>query len=196
MRAIQSLLTALLLLGAVPSWATLTDPPPANPCPAGAKFATNLSILDVSGDGGLPPPCNGPNVETAITCTVKEKFGAFVDVAIEYFDMSGALISPPVPVTICGLPEGTTVKFSTAPLPSPYAAGVIVPTAAPVPGIFCAPFTPGCFLHGSARILATSKQIQCTATRIDFAGPCFGGPPMPLSTKDLTILNRGRYIGD
>ncbi len=195
MRRIFSLLAVLLVLSAVPAWATLTDPAPANPCPGSAKLSTNLSILDVTGDGGLPPPCNGPNAETAITCLVKES-GGLVDVAIEYFDASGALISPPVPVAFCGLPEGATATFSTSALPPPYAAGTIVATAAPAPGPLCPPFTPGCFLHGSARILATSKRIQCTATRIDFAGPCFGGPPMPLSTKDLTILNRGRQTGD
>lgn len=196
MRHQLGVLTILLMLGAAPSWATLGDPPPTNPCPGGAKLRTNLAILDVSGDGSLPPPCNGPNVETAITCTVKEKPGVPVDVAIEYFDASGALISPPVPIALCGLLEGTSVSFATSLLPPPYAAAIAVPVAAPAPGPLCAPFTAGCFLHGSARILASSKRIQCTATRIDFAGPCFGGPPMPLSTKDLTILLRSRQLGD
>src|SRR5262245_51140736 len=106
MRAILKLLAVSLLIGSVPAWAPLTDPAPPNACPSAAKFALNLAILDVSGDGGLPPPCNGQNVETAITCTVKEKAGVTADVAIEYFDASGALISPAVPVTLCGLPEG------------------------------------------------------------------------------------------
>ncbi len=196
MRYVLCGVSMLVALGSVPSWATLTDPAPANPCPSGAALRVNLAILDVSGDGGLPPPCNGPNVETAITCTVVEKPGVPVDIAIEYFDASGALISPPVPVASCGLLEGGTASFGTSALPPPFTTGAIVPTGAPAPGPFCAPFTPGCFLHGSARILSTSKKINCTATRIDFAGPCFGGPPMPLSTKDLTILLKGRQTGD
>jgi hypothetical protein len=195
MRAILSFVAFAIVLGAVPSRATLTDPAPPNPCPGGAKLKGIFPVLDVSGDGGIPPACNGTFVETAITCISKESAGKPVDFAIEYFDASGALISPPVPVAACGLATGASVTFTTRALPPPYTPSLIVVTGAPAPGPLCPPFTPGCFLHGSARILATSRRIQCSAARLDFGGRCLGVAPQ-LPTKDLTILYKGKQIGD
>lgn len=200
MKAILASSALVIAFGVAPVWATMSDPFPPNPCLGAGKLKANLDVLDVSGDGSLPPPCpNGVFAETAITCTSKEKAAVPVDIAIEYFDASGATISPAIPVTACALAPGGTVTFATSPagLPlSPWAGAIFVPTAPVFTGAACAPATPGCFLHGSARVLATSKKVQCTATRIDFTSPCIAGGPLPLSVKNLTIINKAKQAGD
>ena len=199
MKTILAVSGLVIGLGVAPVWATMSDPFPANPCLGAGNFKVNLDVLDVSGDGSLPPPCpNGAFVETPITCTSKEKAGVPADVAIDYFDASGATISPVIPVTSCALPPGGTVTFTTSPagLPPPWAGAILVPTAPVFTGVPCAPGTPGCFLHGSARVLTTSKNVQCTATRIDFTSPCIAGGPLPLAVKNLTIVKKAKQAGD
>jgi len=200
-----------LVLGATASWATLGDPAPANPCPVpNGSYKKALAVLDVSGDGSaIAGGClNAAFVETSITCTSKEVTGVNIDIAIEYFDSSGATITPlggPVVGTnaFCGLAPGTTMTFSTrpvaaGPLPVPWGAGAtFIATTPVVPGgPACPAGTPGCFAHGSARILATSLRVQCTATRIDLSGPCIAGFPAPLASKNLTVLRMPGQKGD
>jgi hypothetical protein len=196
-----------LVLAATASWATLGDPVPANPCAAPiGRFKSPLAVLDVSGDGSAMPGCaNGAFVETSITCTSKERVGKNVDIAIQYFDSSGATITAGLLVgtnAFCGLAPGTTMTFNTrppaaGPLPGPWGTGATFIPTTPVAagGPACPAGTPGCFVHGSARVLATSVRVQCSATRIDLSGPCVG-LPAPLTSKNLTVIRMPKQKGD
>lgn len=210
MSRLLALPTLLVLLAVQSALAVVVgDPPPLNPCPSAAKFKASLVVLGVSGDGSVgAAPCAGPNTangvgtETVITCTSKEGAGKNIDVAIEYFDSSGALINTGAATptvgnnAFCGVAPGATLTFHTVPpgstLPGAWGAGGFpgfIPTAAAVPISPCTFSTTGCFLQGCARVLSTSKKVHCTATGADVAPAClFGGGPAPV--KNLTIINK------
>jgi hypothetical protein len=207
MRRLLGLSIALLLLAVQSASAVVVgDPAPLNPCPGAAKFKTTLIVLDVSGDGSLGAGAcaNGVGAETPITCTSKEAAGKNIDVAIQYFDSSGALINTVAAPTVgnntfCGVTPGGTLSFHTVPpgstMPGSWGSGGgspgFIPTGpAPMPISPCTYSTTGCFLHGTARVLSTSKKIECTATRLDLYAPCNGGAPGPLAVKNLTIVNK------
>jgi hypothetical protein len=202
----QSLL--FVALGASTAFAGIGGTLPANPCPENAKFKTNLGVLNVNGDGSLGAGACGnlARAETAIICTSKEKSGNTIDIAIEYFDFSGATISAsPLVVNnnlYCGIDAGETLTFHTAPagndLPLPWRGGSpgFVPTTPVVPLAACAYDDTGCFLGGSARILATSKKIECTAVMIDLSGPCSLSTAGAVASKKLTIINKAKQAGD
>lgn len=207
-------------LAAPAAWATIGDVAPANPCPVpnnGNFKGKGLAILDVTGDGSVGAGClNGVWAETVITCTSKEKqkgnppVAVNMDVAIEYYDSGGNLISGGLVVGInawCGAVPGDTFTFYTDPwggaggLAPPW-AGVgefpgLIATNPVAPGVAgCAPGTPGCFNHGSARVLSTSTKIQCSATRVDLSSVCTGWAPVPQASKNLTIIKSPAQKGD
>jgi hypothetical protein len=209
----KSVLIGILLsaLAAPSARATIGDSAPANPCGGAAYKGKGLAILDVSGDGGIGGGCPGNGVwaETAITCTSKEKTGNNIDVAIEYYDSGGNLISGALVVGTnawCGAIPGDTFTFYTDPsggLTAPWVAPGGVPAfpiattpVVPGAGATCLAGTAGCFAHGSARVLSTSTKIQCSATRIDFSGPCSAGLPVPVASKNLTIIKSPAQKGD
>lgn len=191
--------------------AGIGDDPPLNPCPEADKFKTNLGILNVTGDGslGVGPPTECTNwgfAETVIVCTSKEKTKN-IDVAIQYFDNAGNLMSGTLSVgtnTFCAVPPGETLTFHTVPpgskLPEPWnsVGGTpgFIPTTATVPVAPCSHGTTGCFLQGSARVLSTSNKIQCTATFLDIFGACFVDLPGAVATKNLTIITKSKQKGD
>jgi hypothetical protein len=211
MRAILTLAALVVALAGPPAaYAGIGHAIPGNAClPDTKKFKVNLGVLNVNGDGsfGAGMCMNGVNAETIITCTSKEKLGKTIDIAVEYFDSSGATISASPPTSgsnlVCGVGAGETVKFHTVPpgsgMPGPWGVGGTpgyVPTsAAPVPIAACSFGTTGCFLNGSARILSTSTKVQCTATKIDINIPCNGAPGIG-ATKNLTIIKKAAQQGD
>ena len=186
---VQRLSTWILActLLATPVWAGIGDPIPANPCgetPLNKEFRVGgfLAVLDVSGGG-----CNGPAVQTAITCTLKmgQPKAAAEDIAVEiYSESTGASITGGPFCVAAGLPAGSSVTMVTGALPAPsiFGGAVVIPT----PGGSCGP---GCFLHGSARVFSTGGVLQCTAARVDLSEVCFGGAPVPATRKGLTILS-------
>jgi len=196
-------LPTLLLLAVQSAFAVVGDPPPAvNNCTSTAKFKASLIIVDVSGDGsvGAGACANDVGAETVITCTSKEGAGKNIDIAIEYFDSGGAPINtvgtPAVGNNLfCNVPPGATRSFHTVPpgstLPGPWGApgaipGFIPTVAATTPLAPCTFSTAGCFLHGSARVMSTSKKVHCSATRVDVNGPCAGVGVAP--AKELTVI--------
>ena len=205
---LPSLLTFALLLIAPAAEATIGDRPPANPCPAAAPYKRKFAVLDVSGDGSYMGVAGCPNnvlAETAIVCTVKDVVPA--DMAIEYFDASGAGIGGPLAVgtnAFCTLPPGSTLTFYTTPsvMPKPWGGVGAVPGAVPVSsgaGSACpvGQGVPGCFRHGSARVLSTTKFLQCTATRLDMKLPCGSSTALtPDAVKPLTIIKVPSQQGD
>lgn len=211
MRAILAIAILVATLG-VPAYAGIGSPVPNNAClPDMDKFKVNLGILNVNGDGSLGTGmcANGVSAETVITCTSKEKLGKSIDIAVEYFDAGGATLSATPPSSgsnlVCGVAAGETVTFHTVPpgslLPTPWGAGGspgYVPTvAATTPGAACTYSTAGCFQHGSARVLATSGKVQCTATEVGLSGVlCTGIVPGSVAIKDLTILKKAAQVGD
>jgi hypothetical protein len=211
MRAI-AVATLIAILGGAPAWAGIGGPIPNNACmPDMDKFKVNLGVLDVNGDGsfGAGMCANIVLAETVITCTSKEKLGKTLDIAIEYFDLSGAMLTASPPVVgnnlFCGIAAGETVTFHTVPpgsdLPTPWGAGgtpgYIPTSAAPVPIAPCEYSTAGCFLHGSARILATSSKVQCSATHVGLSNVLCGGVvPGSSAVKNLTILKKAVQVGD
>jgi hypothetical protein len=200
---ILTLSALLVALSTSSAWGGIGDPVPVNPCNPSAKLKVSLSVLDVNGDGSLVagPACtNDVHAETAITCTSKEKLGVSADVVIQYFDASGAQIGTN---SQCGIAPGTTLTFHTVPpgsiMPLPWGSPLAVPGYVltgpiPSPGASC-PMATGCFLHGSARILTTSKNVQCTATRIDLVNLCFGVQG-PMGLKEWTIIKKVKQLGD
>jgi len=208
MQTLRTLVFLVSVGSASVTWATLGDPPPANPCPSLAEFKPSLGVLAVSGDGSPVPNCdNFVLAETAIMCTSKERAGKPVDIAIEYFDAGGNQISGPLVVgtnAFCSAAPGATFTFHTRPpaagaMPLPWSAPGTVPGFVPTtPVVSNAPCTfgvTGCFLHGSARVLATSKKVECTAVRIDMLELCqfgFGD----VATKNLTIIRATKQQGD
>jgi hypothetical protein len=168
------------------AWAGIGDPVPPNPCSPAAISRSTYAILDVSGSGGA---CVPPFAETAITCTIVAGNSLGVaDVVVEFYDeTTGASISGPVCVG-ASIPAGTTVNMVTNPLPPPSPFTGFPIAAAGSCG-------PGCFTHGSARVFSDGRLV-CSAQRIDLSGVCIGGFPVPLTTKDLTVVRKGRQTGD
>lgn len=210
----QTLRTLVILVSvgcASVTWATLGDPAPANPCPSLAKFKASLGVLAVSGDGSptFSGCANSVVAETAIVCTSKENAGKTVDIAIEYFDPAGNQISGPLVVganTFCAAAPGATFTFHTRPpaagnMPKPWggtAPGAVPGFVSTTPVVSNAPCTfgiTGCFLHGSARVLATSKKVECTAVRIDMRDLCAATGPV-FTTKNLTVIKGPKQQGD
>jgi len=221
----------IVVLAVSSALATIGDPAPDNPCPSTARFkGKGLAILDVSGDGALGPViapgvfgCTGTGgtllgnfiwAETVITCTSKEKekgtppAPVTMDVAIEYFDAGGNLISGSLNVgatAFCGVVPGGTLTFHTDPsgampqlataIPGFVGTTPVIPGAGVGAPAQCQVGSTGCFNHGSARILSTSTKIQCSAVRIDFTAACFG-LGAPLASKKLTIIKSPAQKGD
>jgi hypothetical protein len=87
-----------------------------------------------------------------------------ITVGVDVFNNAGALVSPALPLPVA---PGQTVVFATAPGAS-YAPDQVMP----VPAI----------IHGSARIVSTSKSLICSAAVVDVAV----NPPRTMS--QLTIV--------
>jgi len=212
MRAILAIAILVTTVGGAPAYAGIGSTVPNNAClPDMDKFKVNLGILNVNGDGSLGTGlcANNVSAETVITCTSKEKLGKTIDIAVEYFDQSGATLSASPPSSgnnlVCGVAAGETVTFHTVPptsdVPGPWGAGgspgYVPTTAAPSPGAACTYSTAGCFLHGSARVLATSTKVQCSATQVGLSGILCGGiVNSSVAIKDLTIIKKAAQAGD
>ena len=177
----RSLLVCIgvLLLGAGPAVAGPVDTPlPANPCLGAAPFQIALVANEVGTD--FPgPPCPAPGsgcAETMVVCHHAGKTGAApIDVAVELFSSTGALIAGPLAAS-CTLAAGATAPFVTIglPLPPPY-VGIPIPAGPQVP-------------LGSLRVLSTSaKSVVCDVTLINTLAPALGITPGPVGTKDVTV---------
>lgn len=193
---------AAAILFAGEAWSGLGDPVPANPCPGAAPLRSKYAVLDVSSDGAVL--CAGNLVDTQITCTIKDvaPAAASTDLLIQYFDDTGAPMNPVFAVGVdafCGVVPGASFTFHLSPLPAPLVPVGAIPGFAAIAGTsaFCGIGFPGCMLHGSARILSSSRKIQCTGARIDMINPCltaFAVPPM--ARKNLTVIKLPMQLGD
>jgi hypothetical protein len=85
----------------------------------------------------------------------------------------------------CAVPAGTTMTFITGVMTAPWA-----PSGTFIPGI-AAPYS-----FGSARVLATSRKVQCTATLVDHSAVCGFAFPAPLAAKNLTVIRLPGQKGD
>lgn len=170
---------AILLVEATPVIAGPVDTPlPANPCLGAAPFQIALVANEVGTDfpGPLCPAPGSGCAETMVVCHHAGKTGAgTIDVAVELFSSTGALIAGPL-ATSCGLAAGGTAPFVTIgiPLPPPY-IGIPIPAGPQVP-------------LGSLRVLSTSaKSVVCDVTLVSTLAPALGLTPGPVGTKDVTV---------
>jgi hypothetical protein len=161
---------------------------PVNPCGLAngslkLQFVANDTATD-SGGAGCPNAGSGC-AETLVVCyNAGETGDKPIDVVVELFDNSGALITPAVPATFaCNVAPGASTAFRTNFLPpaSPYQGAEVSSISPQVP-------------PGSLRILATSKRIACDVSVIDTSGYVVYGLGSPLWVKDVTVTraNKGQ----
>jgi len=115
----------------------------------------------------VPGVTQSLGVVTMFSCTSLEKT-ATMQVGVEIFPNAGGPPANSAAATSLSLAPGATVNFSTG-----AAAGFSVDAA-----------LIGAFVRGSARILATSKKLMCTAFLAD------AGNAPPSSMAQLTIISK------
>ena len=185
MANLLALITLVAGLWASPALAGPVDTPiPLNPCAApNGDLKLQLVANDVATDSGgaaCPNPGSGCT-ETMIVCyNTAATGGDNIDIVVELFDATGALVTPAVPsVEVCSIQPGASAAFTTNFLPgqSPYQGTVVSAGSHLVP-------------PGSLRVLSSSKKIACDASLIDVQGYVVYGLASPLWSKDIT-LTRG-----
>ena len=186
--------------------------PTTNVCAGGTKWKTRLIVADMNGDGGDLSSCTvgadagGVYAETSITCTSKERVGVNVDFALQIFEPTGANLTPASPdagMSACTLAPGESVTFvtnGTSAIPRPWAGTAttkVVPFSSSVLSDCPAGAgESGCLRHGSARVIATSNKIQCTAVRLDMGQFCASGGTAPPVVKNLSLFPKAPSKGD
>jgi hypothetical protein len=157
---------------------------PLNPCPGAAP----LKAFYIANEVGAHQKWRGTRpssgcAETMVVCHHNGRTGSTpIDVAVELFTSTGALIPGPVAIA-CGVAPGGSAAFVTlgAPLVPPYFGTVNGVTAPQVP-------------LGALRVLSTAKSVVCDVTLLDTRSIGLGFSPSPAGAKNvtLTIVNRGQ----
>ena len=160
--------TALLLITAFgpTAHAGIVDSPV--PALQGAKAVHAYSVAGVVTAGGLG---------TFFSCT--NSATAAIRVSVELFDQDGAAAINDASAASVSVEPGATVMFATQNTPSSSFSSAQPLTPAPV-----------VLELGSARILATSKAIVCTA----FLADVYSGPPT--SMTQLAVVAKFKQKGD
>ncbi len=155
MRHTLSALAAALILAAGPAVAGIVHSPLPELLP-GAKTVHLYSVPGVINFSGL---------DTFFACTSTAT--APIQVGVELFFPSGGAPANDVVATSLSIGPGATVIFGTG-----AAVGISIDSS----------LAGGSFSKGSARILATSKNLACTAFIAD------SGNAPPTSMAQLTII--------
>lgn len=184
----------LTLVGVVLLWARMgfagpvDSPIPANPCLTPIDdFKLAYIASEVGTDYG-GPACGlvgSGCAETRVVCTnVGDSDDGPMDVAIEFFDVSGNIVSGSFidnNSVECGLAPGATAAFVTkGTLPLPY-FGFPTVTVGPVVPL------------GSLRVLSSrAKSLACDVTLIDVTNLADAG--VVTNVKDVTVTktNKGQ----
>jgi hypothetical protein len=186
MAYLLALITLLAGLWVSPALAGPVDTAiPSNPCAApNGDLKIQFVANDVATDsGGVACPIAGSGcTETMIVCyNTGATGGNPIDIVVELFDATGALVTPAVPfVSACNIQPGASASFTTNLFPgqSPYQGTVVSATSHLVP-------------PGSLRVLSSSKKIACDASLIDVQGYVVYGFASPLWSKDITVTRGG-----
>jgi hypothetical protein len=147
----------LVLLSAPPAWAGIVD----SPLPVLSPGASTLHLYSVPGIiGGLG------GLDTYFACTSTDT--AVMQVGVELFGPAGGAPGNDAAATSLVVNPGATVIFGTS-----AAVGISIDSS-----------LGGGFSKGSARIIATSKKLACTAFIAD------AGNAPPTSAWQLTIIKK------
>lgn len=117
----------------------------------------------------VPGVTQSLGVVTMFSCTSLEKT-ATMEVGVELFPNAGGSPANNAAATSLSLAPGATVNFSTGAVSGFSVDAAVV----------------GAFVRGSARILATSRKLMCTAFLAD------AGSAPPSSMTHLTIISKTR----
>ena len=163
MKALSKLIAVTLLVAPVPALAGIVD----TPLPVLVPGKPTLHVYSVSGVGHW-----GGFMAAYFSCTSTDT--ASVQVGIEVFPNGGGAPANDAAATSLAVQPGQTVRFGTQ-----SAVGLSIDSnlGAPVSG-------------GSARILATSKKLVCTA----FLADRTNGPPT--SMVYLTVISKLKQKGE
>jgi hypothetical protein len=150
-----SALVVALALAAVPAFAGIAD----SPLPVLSAGATTIHLYSVPGVIRIA------GLATFFSCTSTDT--ATMQVGVEVFGPGGGAPSNDAAATSLSVAPGVTVIFGTS-----AAAGIFIDSS----------LGSGSMSKGSARILATSKKLACTAFLAD------DGNLPPTSMAQLTII--------
>ena len=145
--------TLALCVLSTPAWAGIAD----SPLPVLSASATTLHLYSVPGVIG------GGGLGTYFACTSTDT--AAMQVGVELFGPAGGAPGNDAAATSLAVAPGATVIFGTS-----AAAGISIDSS--LAGAFSS--------KGSARILATSKKLACTA----FVADVGNAPPTSLAAHD------------
>src|SRR5438552_13411212 len=154
MKALGTLVAITTCLAVTPSLAGIAD----TPLPVLTPGATTLHLYSV------PGVIAGGGLATYFSCTSTDT--ATMQVGVEVFGSAGGAPFNDAAASSLSLAPGATVIFGTG-----GAAGISISSS-----------LGGGFSKGSARILATSKKLACTAFLAD------DGNAPPTSMAQLTII--------
>src|SRR5438093_6523595 len=155
MKALRTLAALTLSLAATPCFAGIAD----SPLPVLIAGATTFHLYSV------PGVIAGGGLGTYFSCTSTDT--ATMQIGVELFGPAGGAPGNDAAATSLSVAPGATVIFGTG-----AAAGISISSN----------LSGGSMSKGSARILATSKKLACTAFLAD------DGNAPPASMASLTII--------
>jgi hypothetical protein len=156
-KTIRGFVGLALSLTCAPAFAGIAD----SPLPvlqAGVNTLHLYSVPGVVNDGGA-------NLGTYFSCTSTST--STISVAVEMFGAAGGSPLNDAATQVLTVVAGGTVTFGTSPAAAIFVDEVV---------------SPGILHRGSARVLATSKSLICTAFIADY------GTNPPASMVELTIV--------